>query len=379
MKMLPTVWKCLAGLTFCSSAMAEDSLQQQLEGRIAEFSAKAPEEVKTAYAAGIQAVADSGILDSAKHEGDKAPGFTLTNAKGEEVTLDRLLKKGPVVLTWYRGGWCPYCNLTLRALQKALPEFESAGAQLVALTPELPDKTLTTAEKNELKFEVLTDANHRVAQEYGVVFKLTPEVRDLYKRNFDLLEYNGQEAGDDLLPLAATYIIGQDGIIRYAFLDADYRARSEPADLVSFVKELLPQKGDADSVRLLKEFWLRVWNPPHDLSAIDELLTDDFVITNPSGDVVGKAAFKEWITGFQKKLGRSRLMPYETFANADGTRVVSRWKATGINHGLLGTDDDGQPVNFSGIAIWEVRDGKLSHNWVERSAWELHQSLTAKP
>lgn len=380
MMILRATWLCLTLLALsCPGVMAEESLQQQLENRKAEFSAKAPEEVKTAYAAGIQAVADSGVLASAKHEGEKAPDFTLTNAKGESVALHDLLKKGPVVLTWYRGGWCPYCNLTLRALQKALPDFESAGAQLVALTPELPDKTLTTAEKNDLQFQVLTDLNHHIAQEYGVVFKLTPEVRDLYKRNFDLLEYNGAEAGDDLLPLAATYIIGQDGIIRYAFLDADYRVRAEPAELVTFVKELLPQKGDAESVALLKEFWLRVWNPPHDLSAIDDLLTDDFVITNPSGDVVGKAAFKEWVMTFQKKLGHSKLMPFETFANADGTRVVSRWKASGINHGILGTADDAQPVSFSGIAIWEVRDGKLSHNWVERSAWELYQTLTAKP
>ena len=355
--MNPThLWKWLPVLAFCSTAaLAEETLQQQLESRKAEFATKAPQEVQTAYAAGIQAVSDSGILSAAKKAGDKAPDFTLQDAKGQSVALHELLKNGPVVLTWYRGGWCPYCNLSLRAMQKVLPELQEGGAQLVALTPELPDKTLSTAEKNELQFQVLTDLNHQVAQSYGIVFKLTPEVRDQYKKNFDLLAYNGSGAGDDTLPLAATYIIGQDGIIRYAFLDADYRARAEPAELVVFVKQLLPQKGDHPSVALLKEFWLRVWNPPHDLTAVDELLTDDFVITNPSGDIVGKAAFKEWLGGFHKKLGHSRLMPFETFANADGTRVVSRWQASGINHGMLGTPDDGKPVSEIGRASCRER------------------------
>ncbi|MCB1207928.1 MAG: AhpC/TSA family protein [Verrucomicrobiales bacterium] len=235
MKTLPLVLTLLS-IAMCTTAA--DSLKQQLEARKAESAAKSPAEVKTAYAAGIQAVADSGVVDSAKQVGDRAPDFTLKNALGESVTLSQLLKQGPVVLTWYRGGWCPYCNLTLRALQQALPEIKAAGAQLVALTPELPDKTATTTEKNALEFQVLTDLNHRVAQAYGVVFKLTPEVRDLYQKHFDLLEFNGKEAGNDSLPLAATYIIAQDGTIQYAFLNADYRNRAEPAEVVAFLKTL---------------------------------------------------------------------------------------------------------------------------------------------
>ncbi len=377
MKTTSLIWSALA--LFATAAAAEESLSRQLLAKQAEFATKAPAKVKTAYAAGIQAVADSGILKSAKQAGDRAPDFTLRNADGKEITLSALLKQGPVVLTWYRGGWCPYCNLTLRALQQVLPELQAAGAQLVALTPELPDKSAATQEKNALQFQVLTDLNHAVAKNYGVVFRLTPTVRDLYKQNFDLIEYNGAEAGNDTLPLAATYIIDRDGIIRYAFLDPDYRKRAEPAELVSFVKQLLPQQGDAEAVALLKRFWLRVWNPPHDLSAVDELVAENFVLTNPNGDTVGRDAFKAWLSEFKTKLGDARLMPFETFASADGTRVVSRWQATGINHGLLGTPDDGQPVAFSGVAIWEVRDGKLTHNWVERSAWELHQKLTRKP
>jgi peroxiredoxin len=224
-------------LTMLPAGAAETSLKVQLEARAKESATKSPEATQTAYAAGIKAVEESGVVKAAKQVGDPAPDFSLKNADGKTVALKDLLKKGPVVLTWYRGGWCPYCNITLRALQKVLPEVHAAGAQLVALTPELPGKTAETTGKNELKFEVLTDLNHAAAREYGLIFKLTPEVRDLYRKHFDLTEFNGAGAGNDQLPLAATYIIGQDGVIRYAFLHADYRERAEPAGIVSFLKE----------------------------------------------------------------------------------------------------------------------------------------------
>lgn len=217
---------------------AETTLKQQLEARAEESAKKLPAEVRTEFAKGIEAVDESGILDQAKKVGDKAPDFTLKNAKGKEVQLTTLLKDGPVVLTWYRGGWCPYCNIALAALQEKLPEFKKAGAQLVALTPELPDKSLDTTQKNKLEFEVLTDLNHKVADSYGLVFKLTPEVRDLYKDFFNLNEFNGKDAGDDTLPLAATYVIAQDGTIRWAFLEADYRQRAEPSEIVKFLESM---------------------------------------------------------------------------------------------------------------------------------------------
>lgn len=217
---------------------AEPSLQSQLEARSAEAAKKGDPAVRAEYARGIEAVATSGILDQAKKVGDKAPDFTLKNATGKEVSLKSLLRDGPVVLTWYRGGWCPYCNIAMAALQKELPEIKKAGAQLIALSPELPDKTLSTSEKNHLEFEVLSDLNHTVADGYGIVFELTPKVRELYKKNFDLTEFNGKDAGDGKLPLAATYIIDTDGTIRWAFLDADYRKRAEPSEIADFLEEI---------------------------------------------------------------------------------------------------------------------------------------------
>ena len=217
--------------------MAAPSLSDQLSARSAQSASQLPANVRDEFAKGIQSVRDAKITGQAKNVGDKAPDFTLKNATGESIQLSKLLKHGPVVLTWYRGGWCPYCNLALNALQEKLPDIKKAGAQLVALTPELPDKSLDTAKKNHLEFEVLTDTNHKLAKEYGIVFKLTPEVRDLYKGFFDITAFNGKEAGDDNLPLAATYIIGTDGTIKWAFLDADYRKRAEPSDIVDFLNK----------------------------------------------------------------------------------------------------------------------------------------------
>jgi peroxiredoxin len=216
--------------------VGDGTLESQLMEKKNTPSAKSNPETRKIYEAGIVAVRESGVVEKAVQVGQKVPDFTLKNAKGEAVMLSELLKAGPVVLTWYRGGWCPYCNITLAAMQKVLPEIKEAGAQLVALTPELPDKSLSTREKNGLTFEVLTDLNHGVAKAYGVAFELTPEVAAKYQEHFDLLEFNGKEAGDNVLPLAATYVIDQAGVVRWGFLDADYRKRAEPAEVVAFLK-----------------------------------------------------------------------------------------------------------------------------------------------
>ena len=208
-------------------------LQNILDEKKATFEAKASDEKKRIYADGIAAVENSGILENAKNLGDKAPDFTLKNAIGETINLQAVLKNGPVVLTWYRGGWCPYCNITLRRLQEELPNFKAAGAQLIALTPEIPDSSLSTLEKNELDFEVLSDVGNVIGKKYGVVFTLTLEVAESYQKGFGLHSFNGNE-----LPLGATYVIKQDGTIAYAFLHPDYRNRAEPSEVLAALKKL---------------------------------------------------------------------------------------------------------------------------------------------
>lgn len=222
--------------TSTANNISEMKLQDELNTLKNKFEATAPEDKKQKYKEGLEGVKNSGVLDKAINVGDKAPNFTLKNALNKSVTLYDELKKGPVVLIWYRGGWCPYCNLTLHALQENLPAFEKENATLIALTPEVPDKSLSTSEKHELKFNVLSDLGNKIGKEYGIVFKLTNDVADIYQTSFDLHGFNGDESNE--LPLGATYIINKEGIVTYAFLDPDYRNRAEPATIIENLKKL---------------------------------------------------------------------------------------------------------------------------------------------
>ena len=226
---------------FMAASLSAETLSDRLNAKQKDFASKTSPEKAASYQAGIDAVAKSGIYDRARKTGDQAPDFTLKNAAGQEISLSNLLKKGPVVLTWYRGGWCPYCNLTLAALQEKLPEFQAAGATLVALTPELPDFAADTTKNGKIAFEVLSDVGNDVARKYGIVFKMTPDVAEAMRKFANTVARNGDES--DELPLAAAYVIAPDGQITYAFLDADYRLRAEPSRLVQEVQAQSPGTG----------------------------------------------------------------------------------------------------------------------------------------
>lgn len=216
--------------------MAEKKLQEALDTQKKTWTSEASEHKIKVYEEGLKAVDKSKIILKAKQVGDAAPDFKLPNASGKTVTLKDFLKKGPVILIWYRGGWCPYCNITLQFLQRALPDFKNEGANLIALTPELPDNSISMKEKNRLDFEVLSDIGNQIGKLYGVVYQLTAEVAEFYQNGFGLHEYNGDESNE--LPLAATYIIDSKGMIRYAFLDIDFSKRAEPSEITAFLKGL---------------------------------------------------------------------------------------------------------------------------------------------
>jgi peroxiredoxin len=164
--------------------------------------------------------------------GDRAPAIVLENAKGATVDVDTLLKDGPVIVNFYRGGWCPYCNFELKAYQEILPEITAAGASLVAISPEKPDDTVSTAEKNALTFEVLSDVGQKVGRAFGLVYRFTEELKAAYRGfNLDIPARNG--APDEwALPVSATYVIDRDGSIIYAYTDPDYRDRADPRDVL---------------------------------------------------------------------------------------------------------------------------------------------------
>ncbi|MDX2493491.1 MAG: peroxiredoxin-like family protein [Desulfuromusa sp.] len=164
--------------------------------------------------------------------GDKAPGFNLSDHNGISRPLSEYLNESLVVLTFYRGGWCPYCNLELHALQKSLPQIKAAGAKLVAISPESPDHSLSTREKNDLAFDVLHDKGNHVARSFGLEFILPEELRPIYgNMGIDIPGHNGDTTFK--LPMPATYIVNQRGEIIYHFVDADYTKRLEPAKIVA--------------------------------------------------------------------------------------------------------------------------------------------------
>jgi len=138
-----------------------------------------------------------------------------------------------VIVTFYRGGWCPFCNLELRAYQQMLPDIATAGASLVAISPEKPDETLSTAQKNALTFEVLSDVGQKVGRAFGLVYEFTEELKRAYQGfNLDIPARNG--APDEwALPVSATYIIDRNGSIVYAYTDADYRDRADPREVLT--------------------------------------------------------------------------------------------------------------------------------------------------
>ena len=171
--------------------------------------------------------------------GQQAIEFELPNQEGKAVALKDLIAKGPVVVTFYRGDWCPYCNLQLRALQARLEEIEKLGATLVAISPQVPDGSLTKSEISEMKFTVLSDQNAKVASQYGVAWEVPDFLLDHMRvdRNLDLEKINN--GNGIVLPIPATFIIGTDGIIAWNYVNVDYRTRSEPEEIVEALKKLV--------------------------------------------------------------------------------------------------------------------------------------------
>lgn len=210
------------------------SLDEQLE-QLRARAAALPEDRRRVMEAATRELAASGTAERALKAGDIVPDFELPNHKGEQVRFADLVRQGPVVINFYRGGWCPYCNLEMRALQEKLPEIVDLGARLVAVSPELPDAAMSTAEKNAISFDVLSDAGNKVAAAFGLVFTLPPALQALYKTfGLDLETSNGDDSMT--LPIPATYVVGADRRIIHAYVDADYSRRMEPAEVVDALR-----------------------------------------------------------------------------------------------------------------------------------------------
>jgi len=178
-----------------------------------------------------------GAAERALKVGDKAPAFTLKDPNGNDVSSAGLLAQGPLVVSFYRGVWCPYCNLDLQALEEALPEFERRGARLVAISPQTPVNSRKSARQNALSFPILSDADNDVAAAFRLRFELPDYLIELYKNagKIDLPGFNGDPSWT--LPMPARYVIAPDRTILYAEVNPDYTRRPEPEDMFPAIEK----------------------------------------------------------------------------------------------------------------------------------------------
>lgn len=181
----------------------------------------------------------SGAAEQAKKAGDMAPAFVLDDPEGHSISSADLLAKGPLIVTFYRGVWCPYCNMDLQALEAALPEFKKFGANLVAISPQTAPNSRRSMRENKVSFPILSDTHNDVAASFGLRFTLPDYLQDLYKNVFknDLAAVNGDASWT--LPMPARFLISRDGKIAYAEVNPDYTVRPDPEELLPALRSLV--------------------------------------------------------------------------------------------------------------------------------------------
>ena len=213
-----------------SFADQRDELNARLAGQ-------APAEVLEGFG---RIVADQAAVDYAARApkvGDRAPAFTLPDQLGREVSLAGELQRGPVVLIFYRGAWCPYCNIMLRTYGIRAAEFSHRGARLVAVSPQTPDNSLTMAEKHGLEFPVLSDGGGEVIGAYGLKYDVESRSRDLLQAvGNDVARFNGE--GGWILPAPAVFVVDRKGIVRFVRVSGDYTQRAEPDEALAVLDSL---------------------------------------------------------------------------------------------------------------------------------------------
>lgn len=217
------------------------SLQATLDAFKADFRAgkppyNAPADIHPIMERATAELIASGHAGRAAKAGDIAPSFVLRDGHGHAVSSLELLAKGPLVISFYRGVWCPYCNFELQALQSTLPQIREAGANLVAISPQLAVNSQKSERTNHLSFPILSDPDNRVAAEFGLRYALPDYLVALYQRlKNNLPAFNGDDSWT--LPIPARYVIAPDRTIVYAEVNPDYTHRPEPEDLLPVLKQ----------------------------------------------------------------------------------------------------------------------------------------------
>jgi len=219
------------------------SLQDKLDAFRANFEAggppyNAPTFIHEPMHRATEDLIASGAASHALKVGDRGPAFTLKDPDGQAVASADLLAQGPLIVTFYRGVWCPYCNMDLQAIQEVLPELEALGARLVAISPQTAPNSRRAQRENKLDFPILSDPGNAVADAFGLRFTLPDYLQALYRDTFknDLAVVNGDDSWT--LPMPARFLIDRDGVIRYAEVNPDYTRRPDPHELLPALRGL---------------------------------------------------------------------------------------------------------------------------------------------
>ncbi|WP_278381233.1 peroxiredoxin-like family protein [Chryseobacterium arthrosphaerae] len=208
-----------------------NTLAKQIEQLNQELSSQLPQEVINAFGKSVDDLKTKNIEDRCIQPGEKMPEFILPNATGKMIDSNDILKKGKMILAFYRGSWCPYCNLELKFLQDNLSRIKDKNAVLIAVSPQTPDHSLSMAEKNKLGFEVLSDQNNDFAKKLGIVFQLQDFVLPYYRNlGINLFEFNNND--ENLLPVPAVFVVDQDRRVIFKYLDVNYMNRVDVEELI---------------------------------------------------------------------------------------------------------------------------------------------------
>lgn len=208
-----------------------NTLAKQIEHFNQELSSQLPQHILDAFGKSIEDLKTGKFEENSIQIGDQIPEFSLPNALGKIVSSEEILKNEKIVLAFYRGGWCPYCNLELKFLQDSLIRIKNKGAALIAVSPQSPDHSLSMIEKNNLEFEVLTDIDNNFAKKLGIVFQLQDFVLPYYKGlGIFLSDFN--KNNDNTLPIPAVFVVDKNRVVTYRFLDVNYMNRVDVEKLI---------------------------------------------------------------------------------------------------------------------------------------------------
>jgi peroxiredoxin len=197
----------------------------------------ADERIRLAYEAVVRQLDHAEAAERALKVGDTIPSFMLPNAEGHIVFSDDLLKRGPLVVNFFRGDWCPYCRRTLEVLETTLPDITAAGGRLVALTPDTGSHLAATKRNYALTYEVLSDVDGAVGLQFGVLIRAPDPYRELLAgTGVDLPARHGNEGW--FIPMPATFVVDQQAVIRYAFVNVDFTRRADPAEIVAILRSI---------------------------------------------------------------------------------------------------------------------------------------------